>query len=138
MESNVTISNEVSITVVTDMFTNMLPRDLQLENNVSLLRENLSLLLSLFFTHSSQDLVEVFNNILNETHETGWQQLQTVGSGSQTLLRNAERYGAYLASRANNIDEPLVLVRENISEFYMYLHNHYMYELLHTYVDWYL
>ena len=134
MESNVTISTEVSIPVFTDVFMNMLPWDLQLANNVSLLRENLSLLL--FFTHSPQDLVEVFNNILNETHETGWQQLQTVDSGSQTLLRNAERYGAYLASTVNDTDEPLVLVRENISEFH--LHDHYMYELLHTYVDWYL
>ena len=59
----------------------------------------------------------MFNNVLNETNEGGWTALQTIGSGSQTLLQNAERYGAYLASAVNNTDEPLMLVRENISKF---------------------
>lgn len=63
-----------------------------------------------------QDLVEVFNNILNETNELGWQTLQTIDSGSQSLLRNAERYGAYLAGAVNITEEPVVLVRENIGE----------------------
>ena len=61
-----------------------------------------------------QELVEVFNNILNETNQVGWTELQTVASGSQTLLQNAERYGAYLAKTVNSTDESVVLVRENI------------------------
>ena len=59
----------------------------------------------------------MFNNILNETNEDGWRELQTISSGSQTLLQNAERYGKYLATTVNDTDEPLMLVRENISEF---------------------
>ena len=59
----------------------------------------------------------MFNNILNETNEGGWRELQTISSGSQTLLQNAERYGKYLATTVNDTDEPLMLVRENISEF---------------------
>ena len=64
-----------------------------------------------------QELVDVFNNILNETNQAGWTQLENVGQGSQTLLQNAERYGAYLAATVNNTDEPITLVRENIGEF---------------------
>ena len=63
-----------------------------------------------------QELVEVFNNILNETNQAGWTELQSIGSGSQTLLQNAERYGTYLASTVNDTDDPVMLVRENISE----------------------
>ena len=63
-----------------------------------------------------QEIVDVFNNILNETNEGGWRELQTISSGSQTLLQNAERYGTYLATTVNDTDEPLMLVRENISE----------------------
>ena len=70
---------------------------------------------SIIFT-MVQDLVEVFNNILNETNELGWQTLQTIDSGSQSLLRNAERYGAYLAGAVNTTEEPVILVRENIGE----------------------
>ena len=58
----------------------------------------------------------MFNNILNETNQAGWTQLQTVASGSQTLLLNAERYGTYLATTVNDTNEPLMLVRENIGE----------------------
>ena len=58
----------------------------------------------------------MFNNILNETNQAGWTELQSIGSGSQTLLQNTERYGAYLASTVNNTDDPVMLVRENISE----------------------
>ena len=138
MESNITISNEVSNKIFTDVLTinnYYSPTGLQLKNDVSLLLKNLSLLLSLSFTHSPQELVEVFNNILNEIHETGWQQLQTVGSSSQTLLRNAERYGAYLASIVNDTDEPVTLIRENISEF---LYIRYMYISAYAYLDWYI
>ena len=60
--------------------------------------------------------MDVFNNILNETNQVGWVELQSVASGSQTLLQNAERYGTYLASTVNDTDQPVVLVRENISE----------------------
>ena len=56
----------------------------------------------------------MFNNILNETNQVGWTELQTSASGSQTLLQNTERYGAYLAKAVNNTDESLLLVRENI------------------------
>ena len=63
-----------------------------------------------------QELVDVSNNILNETNQVGWVELQSVASGSQTLLQNAERYGTYLASTVNDTDQPVVLVRENISE----------------------
>ena len=61
----------------------------------------------------------MFNNILNESNQEGWTQLQTVGSGSQTLLQNAERYGTYLATTVNSPNEPLVLVRENIGESFI-------------------
>ena len=71
---------------------------------------------------TSQDLVDVFNNILNDTNQVGWTELQTVSAGSQTLLQNAERYGTYLANTVNNTDEPLTLIRENISEL-IYAHN---------------
>ena len=58
--------------------------------------------------------MDVFNNILNERNEEGWSQLQTVRSGSQTLLQNAERYGAYLTTTVNDTNEPLTQARENI------------------------
>ena len=60
--------------------------------------------------------MDVFNNILNGSNEEGWTQLQTIGSGSQTLLQNAERYGAYLTTTVNDTTEPLTLARENIGE----------------------
>ena len=40
--------------------------------------------------------MDVFNNVLSEGNQAGWTQLQTVGSGSQTLLQNAERFGEFL------------------------------------------
>ena len=58
----------------------------------------------------------MFNNLLNETNQVGWTELQSIEPGSQTLLQNAERYGRYLASTVNDTDDPVVLVRENISE----------------------
>ena len=61
--------------------------------------------------------MDVFDNILDERSEKGWTQLQTVDSGSQTLLQNAERYGAYLASTVNDTTESLLLDRKNIGEF---------------------
>ena len=60
--------------------------------------------------------MEVFNNILNETNQAGWLELQSITSDSQTLLQNAERYGAYLAGTVNDTGNPVTLVRENISE----------------------
>ena len=64
-----------------------------------------------------QALLDAFNNILNEANSEGWTQLQTSNvSGSQTLLRNAERYGKYLSSTVNGAAEPLMFVRESISE----------------------
>ena len=65
--------------------------------------------------------MEVFNNILNETNQVGWLELQSITSGSQTLLQNAERYGAYLAGTVNDTGSPVTLVRENISEFFITL-----------------
>ena len=64
-------------------------------------------------------LVEVFNNILNEINQAGWLELQSVASGSQTLLQNAEHYGIYLASTVNDTDSPVILVRENIGECFI-------------------
>ena len=58
----------------------------------------------------------MFNNILNETNQVGWLELQNIASGSQTLLQNAERYGNYLASTVNDTNQSLLLTRENISE----------------------
>ena len=63
--------------------------------------------------------MEVFNNILNETNQAGWLELQSVASGSQTLLQNAEQYGTYLAGTVNNTGNPVTLVRENISKFFI-------------------
>ena len=65
--------------------------------------------------------MEVFNNILNETNQAGWLELQNVASGSQTLLQNAERYGTYLAGTVNDTGDPVILVRENISEFLIFM-----------------
>ena len=63
--------------------------------------------------------MDVFNNILNESNTEGWTQLQTIGSGSQTLLQNVERYGTYLAATTvNDTSEPLTLARENIGEHF--------------------
>ena len=62
-------------------------------------------------------LVDIFNNLLSEANQAGWTQLQTVRSGSQTLLQNAERYGKIFAgtlSRGNI--STITVVRENISE----------------------
>ena len=60
--------------------------------------------------------MDVFNNLLNEANRAGWSQLQTTGSGSQTLLYMAEKYGRYLASLLNETNGPLLQFRENIGE----------------------
>jgi len=60
--------------------------------------------------------VEVFDNVLNEANADGWHQLQTVDSGSQSLLTNAERYAAYLASAVNDTSKPAIVGRNNIGE----------------------
>ncbi|CAI8001269.1 Adhesion G protein-coupled receptor L1 [Geodia barretti] len=96
----------------------LLPRDLEVTNYV------VSQVLNVLETkmkekveshsESNQELVDVFDNILDERSEKGWTQLQTVDSGSQTLLQNAERYGAYLASTVNDTTESLLLDRKNI------------------------
>ena len=62
-------------------------------------------------------LLDVFNNILDEANEDGWDQLQTETSGSQTLLRSAERYGVYIAKTINNTTDPVMFVRTNIGKF---------------------
>ena len=69
----------------------------------------------------SQVLLNVFNNILDEANEDGWDQLQTVTSGSQTLLRSAERYGVYIAKTTKNTADPVTFVRTNIGEFIYYV-----------------
>ena len=63
-----------------------------------------------------QALVDVFNNVLREANQAGWTQLQTAGSGSQTLLQNAERFGRILGTSTVNGNGTLVLSRENIGE----------------------
>ena len=70
------------------------------------------------YTHLifEQKLMDVFENLLNEANREGWSQLQTRGSGSQTLLYTAERYGRYLGSLLNETNGPLILLRENIGE----------------------
>ena len=60
--------------------------------------------------------MDVFNNLLSKRNEEGWSQLQTVRFGSQTLLQNAERYGAYLTTTLNDTNESLIQARENISK----------------------
>ena len=72
----------------------------------------------------------MFNNVLNEANEGGWTALQTTGSGSQTLLQNAEHYGMYLAATVNTTDEPLILVRENIGKFNAYVSSMYTFVAL--------
>ena len=66
---------------------------------------------------SNQILMDVFNNLLRATNRAGWSELQTTGSGSQTLLFMAERYGRYLASLLNETNGPFLLIRENICEY---------------------
>ena len=60
----------------------------------------------------------MFNNVLNKTNQIGWQQLQTIDSGSENLLRNAERYGIYLASAVNDTSTPILVGRQNIGKSY--------------------
>ena len=60
--------------------------------------------------------MDVFNNVLSGNNEVGWRELQSVSSGSQTLLHNTERYAAYLAGIANDTEQPIVLARENIGK----------------------
>ena len=64
--------------------------------------------------------MDVFNNVLSEGNQAGWTQLQTVGSGSQTLLQNAERFGRILACIANGTSDnnTLTVSRENICKYY--------------------
>ena len=62
-------------------------------------------------------LLDVFNNVLDEANKDGWDQLQTETSGSQTLLRSAERYGAYIAKTINNTSDPVILARTNIGKY---------------------
>ena len=72
-----------------------------------------------FYTHlifEQKLMMDVFENLLNEANREGWSQLQTRGSGSQTLLYTAERYGRYLGSLLNETNGPLLLLRENIGE----------------------
>lgn len=71
-------------------------------------------------TYTEQNLADVFNNVLNKTNQIGWQQLQTIGSGSETLLRNAERYGMYLASALNDTNTPIIVGRKNIGMLLWY------------------
>ena len=62
-------------------------------------------------------LLDVFNNILDEANKDGWDQLQTETSGSQTLLRSVERYGAYIAKTIKNTADPVMFVRTNIGKY---------------------
>ena len=62
-------------------------------------------------------LLDVFNNILDEANEDGWDQLQTETLGSQTLLRSAERYGTYIAKTIKNTADPVILARTNIGKY---------------------
>ena len=64
--------------------------------------------------------MDVFNNVISEGNQAGWTELQTVGSGSQTLLQNAERFGRVLASKIHDNDgnDALLLSRENIGILY--------------------
>ena len=62
-------------------------------------------------------LLDVFNNILDEDNEDGWDQLQTQTSGSQTLLRSTERYGAYIANTINDTTDPVMFARTNIGKY---------------------
>ena len=63
-----------------------------------------------------QVLLDVFNNILDEANEDGWDELQTETSGSQTLLKSVERYGAYIAKTINDTADPVLLARTNIGK----------------------
>ena len=72
--------------------------------------------------------MDVFNNVLSDNNEVGWRELQSVSSGSQTLLQNTERYATYLAAIANDTEQPMVLARENIGKFWHhYMHTKYNY-----------
>ena len=93
-----------------------------LENSVEVMDDDpnevspYTLFIPTYSITSHQELIDVFNRILNESHQAGWTQLQTVSSGSQTLLQNTERYASYLASTLNNTNESLVLTRENVGK----------------------
>jgi hypothetical protein len=92
--------------------TSIYPLDLQTINGI------VSRVLNVFEDErrevSSEALVDVFNNSLREANQAGWTQLQTAGSGSQALLKNAERFGRILATSTVNGNGTLVLSRQNI------------------------
>ena len=62
-------------------------------------------------------LLDVFNNILDEANEDGWDQLQAETSGNQTLLCSEERYGAYIANTINDTADHVIFSRTNIGKF---------------------
>ena len=62
-------------------------------------------------------LLDVFNNILDEANEDGWDELQTETSGSQTLLNSVERFGAYIAKTIDSTTDPVMFARTNIGKY---------------------
>ena len=50
-----------------------------------------------------QGLIDVFNNLLEETNEDGWQQLQTVGKHSLSLIYNCLNTKSYNQLHVNFI-----------------------------------
>jgi len=69
----------------------------------------------------NEAIVNILNNILDESNLNGWRDLQRVSPGSQVLLDNAERYALYLARSLNNTSPSRVFSRENIGM--KYIHN---------------
>ena len=61
--------------------------------------------------------MDVFNNVLDEDNQAGWETLQQDSVGSQALLNNAERYALYVAQATNgNGDNNISISRDNIGE----------------------
>jgi len=60
--------------------------------------------------------VEVFNNVLDEDNQAGWETLQQNSVGSQALLNNAERYALFVAMASNGSSNNISISRDNIGK----------------------
>jgi len=65
--------------------------------------------------------VEVFNNVLDEDNQAGWETLQQNSVGSQALLNNAERYALFVAMATNGTSNNIISIsRDNIGKEVMH------------------
>ena len=66
----------------------------------------------------AQGIVDVLNNVLEESNAEGWRELQSMTVGSQLVLDNAERYGFYVANVIDENESDILFSRNNIGKQY--------------------